>query len=364
MKFNPLPEIVPGKRVVVVDDSIVRGNTTRQIVGMLRDAGAKEVHLRISSPPIRHPCHYGIDMSTREEMIAHGRSIEEIASELGADSLAYLSIEGVYEAVGSRAETHCDACFTGAYPLGDGGEGNGKFALEEATPSSRGAAFGAGGRSRPRFASGSVSRFRIAVLASGAGTNLQAILDRVHGRDGIEVVAVASNKPGAKALDRARGAGVETARLRTCRPPGPGSRDAAIAGVARAAVVDLVVLAGYMELLSTRVRSTLRSADRQRASGPAALLPGPRSDRTGARHGVRVTGVTVHFVDEGVDTGPIILQRAIDVPYTRDRSALEDQIHLVEHELLPEAIRIIASGAVSVDAGNPRIVHLDEQSND
>jgi amidophosphoribosyltransferase len=130
MKFNPLPEIVAGRRVVVVDDSIVRGNTTRQIVGMLRDAGAREVHLRISSPPIRHPCHYGVDMSTSEEMIAHDRSVPEIASELGADSLAYLSMEGVYEAVGGGADTHCDACFTGAYPLGDGGEGNGKFALE------------------------------------------------------------------------------------------------------------------------------------------------------------------------------------------------------------------------------------------
>jgi amidophosphoribosyltransferase len=131
MKFNPLPEIVAGKRVVVVDDSIVRGNTTRQIVGMLKDAGADQVHLRISSPPIRHPCHYGIDMSTREEMIAHGRSVEEIARELGADSLAYLSMEGVYEAVGPPAGRHCDACFTGRYPLGDGGNGNGKFALEE-----------------------------------------------------------------------------------------------------------------------------------------------------------------------------------------------------------------------------------------
>jgi amidophosphoribosyltransferase len=129
MKFNPLPEIVSGKRVVVVDDSIVRGNTTRQIVGMLRDAGAKQVHLRISAPPIRHPCHYGIDMSTSEEMIAHERSVEEIAAELGADSLAYLSLEGVYEAVGSEREAHCDACFSGQYPLGDGG--NGKFALEE-----------------------------------------------------------------------------------------------------------------------------------------------------------------------------------------------------------------------------------------
>src|SRR5213594_5247025 len=86
MKFNPLAEVA-GKRLVVVDDSIVRGNTTRQIVGMLKDAGAKEVHLRISSPPIRHPCHYGIDMSTHEEMVAHGRSVEEIARELGASSL-------------------------------------------------------------------------------------------------------------------------------------------------------------------------------------------------------------------------------------------------------------------------------------
>src|SRR5882724_6726158 len=130
MKFNPLPEIVRGKRVVVVDDSIVRGNTTRQIVGMLRDAGASEVHLRISAPPIRHPCHYGIDMSTREEMIAHGRTIDEVAEELGADSLAYLSMEGVYEAMGAERERHCDACFTGDYPLEGSDEAGGKFALE------------------------------------------------------------------------------------------------------------------------------------------------------------------------------------------------------------------------------------------
>jgi amidophosphoribosyltransferase len=131
MKFNPLPEIVAGQRVVVVDDSIVRGNTTRQIVGMLRDAGASEVHLRISSPPIKHPCLYGIDMSTREEMVAHERTPAEVAAEVGADSLAYLSMEGVYEATGGGPATHCDACFTGNYPLdGDDGTGDGKFALE------------------------------------------------------------------------------------------------------------------------------------------------------------------------------------------------------------------------------------------
>jgi amidophosphoribosyltransferase len=131
MKFNPLPEIVAGQRLVVVDDSIVRGNTTRQIVGMMRDAGAKEVHLRISAPPIRNPCHYGIDMSTREEMIAHNREVDEIAAELGADSLAYLSLEGVYEAIGVEADQHCDACFSGNYPLGAPEDANGKFALED-----------------------------------------------------------------------------------------------------------------------------------------------------------------------------------------------------------------------------------------
>ena len=105
LKFNPLPEVVAGKRLIVVDDSIVRGNTTRQIVQMLREAGAAEVHLRISAPPIKHPCHYGIDMSTREEMIAHGRTVAEVAAELGADSLHYLSLEGVYEAVGGSRAT-------------------------------------------------------------------------------------------------------------------------------------------------------------------------------------------------------------------------------------------------------------------
>jgi amidophosphoribosyltransferase len=130
LKFNPLPEIVGGKSIVVVDDSIVRGNTTRHLVQMLREAGAREVHLRISAPPIKHPCHYGVDMSTREEMIAHGRSVEEIAAELHCDSLAYLSLEGVYEAVRGTPDRHCDACFTGSYPLEGTNEANGKFALE------------------------------------------------------------------------------------------------------------------------------------------------------------------------------------------------------------------------------------------
>jgi amidophosphoribosyltransferase len=131
LKFNPLPDVIAGKRLVVVDDSIVRGNTTRQIVQMLRDSGAAEVHMRISAPPIKHPCHYGIDMSTREEMIAHGRSTKEVAEELGCDSLHYLSMEGVYEAVRGTRATHCDACFTGEYPLEGSDGAAGKYSLEE-----------------------------------------------------------------------------------------------------------------------------------------------------------------------------------------------------------------------------------------
>ncbi len=131
LKFNPLPEVIAGKRLVVVDDSIVRGNTTRQIVQMLRDAGASEIHMRISAPPIKHPCHYGIDMSTREEMVAHGRSTEEVAAELGCDSLHYLSLAGVYQAVRGTRASHCDACFTGEYPLAGSDGAAGKYSLEE-----------------------------------------------------------------------------------------------------------------------------------------------------------------------------------------------------------------------------------------
>jgi amidophosphoribosyltransferase len=134
MKFNPLPEVVGGKRLVVVDDSIVRGNTTRQIVQMLRDAGATEVHMRISAPPIKHPCHYGIDMSSPDEMIAHGRTAEQVAQELGCDSLAYLSLEGVYEAVRGDRGRHCDACFSGDYPLEGTHGAQAKDAFERSLP--------------------------------------------------------------------------------------------------------------------------------------------------------------------------------------------------------------------------------------
>jgi amidophosphoribosyltransferase len=132
LKLNPLPDAVSGKRLAVVDDSIVRGTTTRQIVQTLREAGAREVHLRIVSPPIRWPCFYGIDMSTRGELIAADLDVDGIRAFVGADSLAYLSLEGLVDATDSPSDAFCRACFDGEYPVpvGEGERAPSKFALE------------------------------------------------------------------------------------------------------------------------------------------------------------------------------------------------------------------------------------------
>jgi amidophosphoribosyltransferase len=117
LKLNPLREIIEGKRIVVVDDSIVRGNTQRAIVRMLREAGAREIHVRISSPPVKWPCYYGIDFATRAELIANGLEVEEIRRSIGADSLGYVSLEGLISATQVASDRLCSACFTGEYPI-------------------------------------------------------------------------------------------------------------------------------------------------------------------------------------------------------------------------------------------------------
>ncbi|MCD6282351.1 amidophosphoribosyltransferase [bacterium] len=132
MKLNPLREVIEGKRVVLVDDSIVRGNTSRQMIKMLRKAGALEVHMRLSSPPIKFPCHYGIDFGTYEELIAAGRSIEEINEVIGADTLQYLSLEGVVKATGFPFDEFCLACFNNERPIPISEQMKvGKFILED-----------------------------------------------------------------------------------------------------------------------------------------------------------------------------------------------------------------------------------------
>ena len=116
IKFNPVAEVLDGKRVVVVDDSIVRGTTMRKLVKLIRQAGAKEVHLRIASPPVTNPCFYGIDTPVRNELIASSHTVDEIATYLRVDSLAYLSLPGLLEAAG-EGDLYCEACFTGNYPV-------------------------------------------------------------------------------------------------------------------------------------------------------------------------------------------------------------------------------------------------------
>jgi amidophosphoribosyltransferase len=130
LKLNPLREVVAGKRLVVVDDSIVRGNTQRAIVRMLREAGATEVHVRISSPPVAWPCFYGIDFATRAELIAGSLTVEEIRASLGADTLGYISLEGLTEATTLPADRLCMACFTGSYPIPIDEDNVGKYVLE------------------------------------------------------------------------------------------------------------------------------------------------------------------------------------------------------------------------------------------
>ena len=189
--------------------------------------------------------------------------------------------------------------------------------------------------------------FPIAVLVSGSGTNLQAIIDQVHGRDGIEVVAVASSKPGVRALDRAKLAGIEARVFEAAAHPDRAARDRAIAEWLESLEVELVVLAGFMELLDAGFLA--KFPNRVINVHPALLpaFPGPHPVEDQLDYGVKVGGVTVHFVDDGVDTGPIILQQAVTLPYTRSKEDVLTVLHEAEHELLPHAIRLIACGGVA-----------------
>jgi phosphoribosylglycinamide formyltransferase 1 len=202
--------------------------------------------------------------------------------------------------------------------------------------------------------------FKLVVLASGTGSNLQAILDRLHGREGIRVVGVGSDKVDAPALERALAAGIGTAAFPGDAYADRDARDAAIGDWIASLRADLIVLAGYMQLLRpsfiTRFRNRIVNIH------PAILPAFPGLDAIGQalEAGVDATGVTVHFVDEGVDTGPVILQRQVDVPADRDRAALELAIHRVEHELYSEAIRMIAAGRVRIGEDGPQAVVVDE----
>jgi phosphoribosylglycinamide formyltransferase-1 len=201
--------------------------------------------------------------------------------------------------------------------------------------------------------------FPIAVLVSGEGTNLQALLDTVHGKEA-EVVGVAASRAEARGLERARQAGVETAVFAKRDYADRRERDGALAAWINGLGARLVVLAGFMELLGPEFIGRFPNAI---VNVHPALLPafaGVNAIEQALDYGVKVGGVTVHFVDEGVDSGPIILQRSFELSYPRDIAAVEQQVHQIEHELLPRAVRLIAQGKVSIDPADPRWVVIDE----
>jgi phosphoribosylglycinamide formyltransferase-1 len=201
----------------------------------------------------------------------------------------------------------------------------------------------------------------VGVLASGEGTNLQALLDSIHGRE-IEVVAVASDQSSAGALDRARAAGVPSRVFLRSEFGARAARDAAIGDWLVERGVELVVLAGYMAILDAGF--VARFPDRILNVHPSLLpaFPGVRAIEQALEHGVKVFGVTVHLVDEGVDTGPIVLQRAVDLADARDPAVVRAALRPIEHELLPRAVVLMAAGRLRRDPAHPRRVVLDEES--
>ncbi len=202
---------------------------------------------------------------------------------------------------------------------------------------------------------------RVGVLVSGEGSNLQALLDQVHGQDGIELAAVASNRAEARGLERARSAGVETGVFPAPDYPDRAARDRAMGDWLDEHGVDLLVLAGFMEILSPEFIGRFHGRVINVHPSLLPAFPGVRAIEQALDYGVRVMGVTVHYVDEGVDTGPIVLQEAFDtIAYHRDIAAVESRVHEIEHRLLPRAVRLIASGSVRLDPESPRRVIVEE----
>ena len=200
---------------------------------------------------------------------------------------------------------------------------------------------------------------RVGVLASGAGTNLQALLDSVHGREAV-VVGVASDRVNAPALERAADAGVRTAVFPLAAFPDRPARDSSIADWLQECGAELIVLAGYMALLTSPFLSRFEGAVINVHPSLLPAFPGVRAIEQAIDYGVRIFGVTVHFVEDdgGVDTGPVLLQSAVELPDADDPAAVHDRLRPLEHRLLPEAVRLIARGAVSRDPNNPRRIAI------
>jgi len=195
----------------------------------------------------------------------------------------------------------------------------------------------------------------VVVLVSGTGTNLQALIETVHGHE-TQIVGVASSVAGVRALERAAAAGIPTAVFERDAFADRSTRDAALGQWALERGARLVVLAGYMELLGTQFLDSFPGAVINVHPSLLPSFPGLRAIEQALAYGVKVFGVTVHFVDAGVDSGPVILQRAVQLPQASDPDEVLTALRPLEHSLLPEAVRLFAQGALSFDRDNPRRV--------
>ena len=203
----------------------------------------------------------------------------------------------------------------------------------------------------------SESSLKVAVLASGTGTNLQALIDQVHGRDGISIVAVASDNPEARALERATAAGVPTAVFeRSSFSADRRARDRAMSAWLREQGCQLVVMAGYMQLVSEEFLDRFPDAVINVHPSLLPAFPGIDAISQALAYGVKLFGVTVHFADTGLDTGPVIMQRAIELPEARELDDVLPHIHALEHQMLPEVVRLFAHGAVRIASTHSRRV--------
>jgi phosphoribosylglycinamide formyltransferase-1 len=209
----------------------------------------------------------------------------------------------------------------------------------------------------------SESSLKVAVLASGTGTNLQALIDQVHGRDGITIVAVASDNPEARALERATAAGLPTAVFERAAYGGDRrARDSAMAGWLRERGSQLVVMAGYMQLVSEEFLDRFPDAVINVHPSLLPAFPGIDAVSQALAYGVKLFGVTVHFADAGLDTGPVIMQRAFELPEARELDDVLPHIHALEHQMLPEVVRLFARGAVRIASKHPRRVLVGDLS--
>ena len=325
LKLNPIRAAVAGKRVALVDDSIIRGNTMRKIVKSLRDAGATEVHLLISCPPVIAPCYMGIDFPTYKELIASGKSIEQINRELGADSVTYMNVEGLVRSIGLPNTDLCLACLTDVYPTKKISD----FAKQKKLSSEK-------------------KRFTIAVLASGRGSNLQSIISNIESKNlDVNLVAVISDKPDAFALKRAEKHSVDNFHVDPKSFSSKEEYESAILKILRDRNVDLVVLAGYMRIVG---KVLLSAYPNKIINIHPTLLPKFQGCISMQCHEQVLaaketeSGCTVHLVTEEVDGGKILAQKKVKVLPKDTPKSLASRVLKEEHKLLPSVIRMFSEG--------------------